>query len=178
MARRDVRYVILCEDRLQEVFARTYLIERGINKRRIRVEPIVEGCGSAEQYVRENYAAQVKLHRSKASYQSVALIVLIDADNYTVSQRMEQLDKTLDEKRQPKERIAIFVPKRHVETWIRYASGQDADETSSYHQFEREESKCKPHVRKLANEICRSDLPDDALPSLKEACKEILRIFP
>jgi len=57
--------VILCEDRQQEVFARHFLINCGIDRRRIRVNVAPKGIGSGEQYVRKNYPIEVKIHRSR-----------------------------------------------------------------------------------------------------------------
>lgn len=178
MAKNKKQYIVLCEDKLQEVFIRTYLETRGVPKRKIAVEPVVGGLGSGEQYVRENYKELVRLHRSKAPYLSVTLVVMIDADHATVREHLRRLNDTLDTKRQSDERIVIFVPKRHIETWIRFAAGETVDEGLDYHERRRNESKCKPHVKRLANEICHIDLPSNAPPSLKSACDEIARILP
>lgn len=58
------RAVILCEDRQHEVFARHFLVNCGVNPKRIRVNVAPKGTGSGEQYVRENYPSEVKEHRS------------------------------------------------------------------------------------------------------------------
>jgi len=122
MTKRKVRVTILCEDIQQQVFARYFLIGRGFHPRKIRLLPLPEGKGSGEKYVRENYPAQVKSYRSKPTDESVCLVVLIDADRMTVTDRLHQLDTALEEDSQPRrqedERIAIFVPKRNIETWI------------------------------------------------------------
>jgi hypothetical protein len=181
MAKQAAEYVILCEDRLQAVFVRTYLTARGIDRNRIVTRFAPRGKGSGEQFVRDQYALQVAAHRIAAARRSAVLIVVIDADKATVRNRLSQLDRVLDagghRRRADDERIGIFVPKRSIETWIRFAAGKDTDEASSYREFEQNEGESRPHVRRLANVICRAPLPDDAPPSLVTACDEVRRIF-
>ena len=181
MARRFAQFVILCEDRLQAVFVRTYLMMRGIDRRRIVSRFAPSGIGSGEQFVRDQYAFQVEAHRRAVARRSGVLIVVIDADNESVHHRLRQLDKLLQASNQTRrdrnERIGIFVPKRHIETWIRYASGMSVDEEGDYHSFGHNEREIVPHVRHLAREICRAPLPPNAPPSLVTACDELRRIF-
>ncbi len=124
MGKRKVQVTILCEDKQQQVFARNFLIKSDFEPRKIRVLPLPDGGQSGEQYVRETYPEQVKIYRGKSTYLSCCLIVVIDADKYSVKQRLDSLDSALEEysqpKRQPQEKIAIFVPKRNIETWISY----------------------------------------------------------
>jgi hypothetical protein len=110
---------------------------------------------------------------------NIALVVFVDADINTVDYRLEQLDKELLnaplEKRQPDEKIAIFVPKRNIETWIHYLKGDKVNEEEVYPKLPKE-SYCKNFVKKLAhnrNEPLREDAPD----SLKKACIELARII-
>ena len=180
MARRRVRLVILCEDRQQEVFARKFFLSRGFHHREIDPKTAPRGKGSAEQFVREQYALEVRTWRKKSTYLSILLAVVIDADTYTVQQRLTQFDDTLknssQQPRQPDEKIAIFVPKRNIETWIHYLMGEAVDEESVYPKLGHE-SDCKPYVEKLVEDICPTGLPDDAPPSLHIACDELKRIL-
>jgi len=74
------------------------------------------------------------------------------------------------------ERIAIFIPKRNVETWIHFLMGEDVNETDEYKKFSAE-SECASAVARLA---AKSEywLTADVPPSLRAACNELLRIFP
>ncbi|MDY6803888.1 MAG: hypothetical protein SXA11_08785 [Cyanobacteriota bacterium] len=186
MGKRKIQVIILCEDRQQEVFARHFLIKKSCFKPgEIRVLPLPDGKQSGEQYVRETYPKQVKLYRSQSTYRSVCLIVLTDADpKYSVKQRLDSLDSALEEneeysqpKRQPQEKIAIFVPKRNIETWICYLRGETVDEETKYPKLAKP-GDCKNDVDILLD-WCNSNagLPEDAPPSLQAACGELQRIF-
>jgi hypothetical protein len=180
MSQRRIQILVLCEDRQQEVFARHFLKIRGFNGT-IRFLPCPDGSQSAEQYVRLCYPKEVKAYRSKASYLSIGLVVVIDADKKTVDERLKQLDDALIEDsqqiRQPDEAIAIFVPKRNIETWIHYLRGQAVDEETEYPKFPKNESACKPSVENLVNQ-CYQSLDKNAPPSLQTACGELQRILP
>jgi len=166
--------VILCEDRQQYVFARYFLQKKGLNGQFID-RSCPSGKQAGEQYVRERYAAEVKAHRSK-NYLNICLIVVIDADKSTVADRIKQLDSVLEEKRDRKEKIAIFVPKRNIETWIHYLQSEEpVDETVAYSKLANQ-GECKPFVEKLA-EQCVRGLPPEAPLSMHDACIEIQRII-
>ena len=181
MVNREVRLVILCEDLQQEVFARTFFLRRGFERRKIRSKVNPKGKGSGEQWVRECYPLEVQAYRRKNA-ENVCLAVITDADlTHTVQERLHQLDKVLEtsghEKRQPHERIAIFTPKRNIETWIHYLmTGVTEDEETEYPHFRGNEGRCKSYVEKLVEEICPKGLPEDAPPSLQAACQELQRI--
>jgi len=181
MTRRGIQLVILCEDQQQEFFARHFFLSRGFPRQKIRVRKSPKGKGSGEQYVREHYPQEVEAYRSRSAYRSVGLAVVIDADTQTVEQRLVQLDSALEvdsqQRRQPEEKIAVFVPKRNIETWIHYLKGQTVDEETVYPRLSRERE-CKPYVQKLARDICASGLAEDAPPSLHTACDELQRILP
>ncbi|WP_260446280.1 MULTISPECIES: hypothetical protein [unclassified Nostoc] len=107
-------------------------------------------------------------------------MVLIDADKKTVEERLKKLDDALIEDlqqiRQAKEAIAIFIPKRNIETWIHYLQGETVDEETEYSKFNNE-SVCKPYVENLVNQ-CYHGLDENAPPSLQAACEELQRILP
>ncbi|BAY99648.1 hypothetical protein NIES37_36310 [Tolypothrix tenuis PCC 7101] len=177
MNQRRVQIVLLCEDRQQEVFARHFLKKRGFTGN-IRANFCLKGAG--EQFVRDSYAAEVKAYRSK-NYLSVILVVLIDADKETIEKRLKQLDDALiadsQQIRQPQEAIAIFIPKRNIETWIHYLQGEAVDEETEYSKFTKNESACKPYVESLVNQ-CYQGLDANAPSSLQAACGELKRILP
>ncbi len=179
MTHKQTQIVILCEDRQQELFARKYFEARGINRRKITPIICPSGKQSGEQYVRERYTEEVKTFRRKQR-ENRALVVVIDADTQSVTNRLKQLDQQLETDNQPQrmhhERIAIFVPKRNIETWIAFASGEAVDETMLCRKLERE-SNCISHVQHLANELCPRGLPEKAPESRHTACNELKRIL-
>jgi nitrogen regulatory protein PII len=167
--------VILCEDKQQYLFARYFLQKKGFTGQFVaKVCP--SGKQSGEQHVRERYAAEVKGYRSQKNRKKICLVVVIDADTFTVTERIRQLEMTLQEKRQSKENITIFVPKRNIETWIHYLqSGESIDEIVAYRKL-LNQGECKPFVEKLADQCVRG-LPTNAPSSMHDACIELHRII-
>jgi hypothetical protein len=104
--------VVLAEDRRQQEF-----IRRG---------------GSGEQWVRKQYATQVKAVRTRAAKASSALVIAIDADTGTVAARHRQLASLLEQAslsaRSGVEPVVHLIPKRNVETWILCLTGTAVDE--------------------------------------------------
>jgi hypothetical protein len=173
-----VRAVILCEDRQQEVFVRTFLATCGIRPVRVKVNPGERG--SAEQYVRESYPAEVRTFRSNFNAQpDTRLVVMTDADIRTVQERLQSLERVLQQNglptRQPQERIGVFIPKRNIETWIYFLKGHHVNEEEAYPHLSKQ-SECKPEVELLAQNR-RNPLLENALPSLLDACQELPRIL-
>ena len=171
--------LILCEDRKQKVLARHFFIHGGIEKRRIRSKIAPHGKGAGEQFVRENYAAEVTTLRSK-NYLNVGLVVLIDADpgndpDFRINELDDQLADKNIERRAIDEKVAIFVPKRNIETWIHYLKNPPVNEIDAYPKFEKA-GECKPQVHNLAKNR-KKPLAQDAPASLKQACVEIERLF-
>lgn len=180
MSSRNVNLVIVCEDIQQLTFARRYLIERGFERRKFREELPRRGKGSGEQFVRQQLVTEVREHRRKSYQKERTIVVFIDADTLSVQERLAQLNSALEqeglEKIQPDEKIAIFIPKRNIETWIRYANDRSADETVSYPKLLKPRT-CQAEVELYVNSICKAGLPDDALSSLVYACGELAKIL-
>ncbi len=172
--------VILCEDRQQEVFARHFLVTCGVNHHRIRVRVSPFGRGAAEQYVRNQYPAEVREYRARRNHLNIALAVMLDADTGNVVERLQELENNLSQmslpQRQADEKIGIFVPKRNIETWIHYLQGETVNETDEYPRFTGNEGACKPGVERLARNR-HAPLSEDASPSLRAACDELPRIL-
>lgn len=180
MSQRRVQIVILCEDRQQEVFARHFLKMRGFTGI-IRAKICPSGSQSAEQYVRSQYAAEVKAYRQNRNRVAIGLVVLIDADKAKLQERLDRLADALSfaaqSERRSDEAIAIFIPKRNIETWIHYLQGEVVNEKDSYAKFEHNEAVCKPDVEKLAEECRSQKLSDNAPESLQAACGELQRLL-
>jgi hypothetical protein len=130
-----VRVVLLCEDRNQRDFFLRYCKKKQLD-RNPRVEIAPSGSGSAEQWVREHFAKELKALRSYGQ-ERVGLIVVVDGDTVGVSERKKQLDEAAKnggvKTRTRSDRVAICVPTRNIETWV-YALCRDGDvtETADY----------------------------------------------
>ncbi|GAB4153180.1 MAG: hypothetical protein Tsb009_29480 [Planctomycetaceae bacterium] len=159
---------------------RHFLKQFNFHPRKIRVITAPSGKGSAEQFVRKQYAIEVKAYRKRNS-SNHRLVVSIDADTTDVTNRSRQLDKELEQAgltiRQEQEHILLVIPKRNIETWIHYLLGhKNVNEETSY----RNQYKGKPegdHSSPAANKLYdiwiqfKSDqsLPDGLLPSMEIA---------
>lgn len=96
----------------------------------------------------------------------------------------EKLQQNNLEKRLRQDKIALFVPKMHIETWLMYlmervVDGKVVDEGTPYKDAYKRIYRvrdCMGYAKQLANEICpSSSLPADAPSSLHRACDEIKR---
>jgi hypothetical protein len=130
---RSSRVVVLCEDKRTQQFIRSFLRKLAYAKHEIRVSKIP--AGSAEQRVREQYPHEVvALQRSR--FPDQLLITVIDADSFTVDQRLGQIHASLTARSVampiPHDRISLLVPRRNIETWIRVLCGQPSDEDTNY----------------------------------------------
>jgi hypothetical protein len=172
--------VVLCEDRQQEVFARHFLVNCGINRHRIYPKVAPKGEGSGEHYVRRRYPQEVHAYRTHCNRINIALVVLLDADTRSLDERHKQLDGELEragfDRRQSGEKIGVFIPKRNIDTWVHYLQGEPVNEVEAYSKFEGNEGICKPLVAELARNRT-SSLPEDAPSSLKAACEELHRVL-
>jgi hypothetical protein len=177
---KGARFVILGEDTQHLVFARRFLIEIGLaNNREITVLPTAAGQGSGEQWVRERFPAELKAVRRRSTSQRVALLVLIDGDTQTPAERNQQLSKACVARAiappNPTDPVAVFVPRRNIDTWIRFLAGTAVNETDSYRALDRERE-CRESVRTLAGACRERQLPAGVPSSLREACDEFNRI--
>ncbi len=118
---------------------------------------------------------------------------MIDADDKSIYERIKRFHKALDpekgelnqDTRFPKEKIAIFIPARNIETWFYYINlEQECDEETDYKKLEysrlsmqQRVSLAKISAKKLAEEICQSGLKDDAPMALHKACEELKRLL-
>ncbi|TWH51339.1 hypothetical protein [Dulcicalothrix desertica] len=164
----------------QEVFARYFLKKRGFNGL-FRAKICLPSSQSGEQYVRTQYPAEVKAYRQNRNRVSIGLVMIIDADTSIPQERLDWLARALaldfQESRQPDEAIAIFVPKRNIETWIYWLQGETVNEEDPYSKFPNAEASCKPDVENLAEQCRSQNLPALARESLQLACGELQRLL-
>jgi hypothetical protein len=165
--------MILCEDSQHEAFIRRFLVGMGWTTRDFFVKKSPAAAGSAEQWLRKCLPAELRVQRSPLVRS--ALMTVVDADVLTVSERLHQFEQECHNAQVPfrtaDEAVAFWVPRRNIETWIRYLSGQDFDETTRYPKLTKARN-CADSVRVLVRR-CTAHYQDDAAPpSLVDACRE------
>ena len=167
------RFELLCEDLQMSCFVRYFLMAHGVNRRRINTWKLpVQGCG--EQYVREQFPKMVKLLQSRNYEKGLIGIVCTDADNIEVSRRLEMLHRHCQEQRtmlQGSEALLYFIPKRNIETWIKWYEGNhDVDEQTDYgHMYRQSESLCRPAALAMARDFQQGLASKYSLPSICQA---------
>ncbi|HEX8440389.1 hypothetical protein [Archangium sp.] len=177
----SAQVVVLSEDQQHQVFVYTWLRQRGIERRKIRLLPVPAGRGAGEQYVREHYPKEVQTHRRRLGAQDCQLVTIIDADVLPTRQRVARLDQALRdaelEKRSPTERICILVPKRNIETWIHFLVTGPVDEETDYKRPAKSAEECREAARKLAETYPLEAAPAEFPQSLREGWSELKRAF-
>ena len=162
------KVTILCEDLDQERFIRKYLICRGLSSRDITCFPKTTGMKveNNNALILKYYPQILKSYRSRKNSQDIAVIVMIDADDKTIDERIRSLNIAVNKEegernkdmRLPNEKIAIFVPARNIETWFSYINGnQDCNEQDDYKNKTLNTTKritlAEASARKLASDI-------------------------
>ena len=174
--KKGIRIVVVVEDRMLERFCRESLQALGYHRREIRYEVAPAGRGSGKVWVDKSFAVEVQILRQKRN-QALAVLAGTDVDEMTIPQRIENLRKALleicQEDRAADERIAYWLPKWSIETWLKRLQGDDVVETESY------KGKVKnPNFPELAAEFIRMYQAgeDSGVPSIAFAFKETSRI--
>ena len=166
------KITVLCEDKQHATFIRIFLKKR--NRKIYAVSRTDAGAG--EQFVRDNYPAQLDAIRKRGGI----LVVMIDGDNYSIEQREKQMDEACKQKgvspRNLSDKVAVFAPMRNIETWLAYLDGEDVNETDTYPRLERERE-CRRHVDVLDQMCIEEKLRTPAPASLEAACREYDNVF-
>ncbi len=170
---------ILCEDMVHYHFARKYFELLGFDKRKIRGDynPRGRSTGSGAEFVKEHYEKEVKAFRSKVTYLACILVVIIDDDTKDSAKNLKPLPSA-------NEAILIFSPVRNIESWFRYIDKADTNieapdkngKIKDYAPDYKKKSKPTEFAKKLKNEICINELPENAPASLRCACDELNRL--
>ncbi len=178
---RRVRAVSLCEDLQHDVFFRRMLKLLGYRQREIHVVPYPDGEGCGEQHVRKQFPIEVTVTRQKTHHRAGCLVTVIDADRSSVTFRQHQLRESLtgdgQHDRLSVENIALFIPKRNIETWITYLLEVGVvDEDDTYPKLTGHESDCYPAVDRFIALARSSPQPAECPPSLQQGLVELQRI--
>lgn len=175
--------IVLVEDNRHQQFIRCYLRRVGLSAHAMRFLKSPSGRGSAEQWVRESFATEVRAYRARQARAETHFILLIDADNKTVKNRLAQLDQALkSEGVEPinsrAEQIARLIPKRNVETWILVLNGFAVDERTDYKSTNYGWDKLVPKSADTLYDWVRPNahLPAGCIPSLRVGVRELKRL--
>lgn len=174
--------VILGEDERHSRLVSAWVRNRipGFPIRNIRELPMSNGKGSGAQRVLVQYGREFHIHSARQARKW--LIVIIDADNFTVQQRLQQLADQLQasEGGHPGnasangDQIARLVPKWSIETWILFLDGETVDEERSFKTNHRQwDRMLKPAARQILELTKLDRLPSNCLGSLAHGVGEL-----
>jgi len=186
---------VLAEDERQQQFIYRFLATAGFNLRQISFELSPSGQGSAEQWVRANFvrlAKKCRARNARHARPSTSMIVMLDADKRSVTERLGGLDASLIAENLPKydvtkDSIARLIPKWSIETWILYLSSNGAAsppvrEDKPYKESKKSElwSELIPQAAKTLYGWTRppANRPSNLLDSLQRGLDEIPRALP
>jgi hypothetical protein len=187
--------LVLAEDQRQRQFIYRFLVTAGVNPHQMTIEVSPSGQGSAEQWVRKNFArhaSKCRARNAKHARASTSMFVILDADKLSVQEHLIELDTALTIASQPKydaanDTIARLIPKWSVETWILYLSTNGAptpplseDQTYKDSKSTEQWAALVPPASKILVEWTRiaASRPDNLLDSLQRGLIEIPRALP
>ena len=132
--------------------------------------------GAGDQFVRDNYPAYLDAVRKRNGI----LVVMIDGDNYSIAERLKQLNDACSQRRvsplNTSDKVAVFIPSRNIETWLAYLDGERVNEVDTYPRLERERE-CRRHVDVLEQMCAEGKLRSPAPESLEDACQKYNNVF-
>lgn len=173
------QYIILCEDKLMQCYVRYFLLCQGVERKKIRCVALpTMGCGS--QYVLKKSKEELISMHSK-NFINQALFICIDADTKSVADRVKEIEMhCADETRKHDDAVVYFIPKRNIETWVKfYSSGENLsalDEVTDYGHFLRgRESCCRSSAENMSKEFM-SDAIHYGMTSIANAFNEHKRL--
>lgn len=172
--------IVLCEDLAHEMFI-TRFLKKGwkIKPRAFRVSAYPNGDGSGKRHVQDNIDVEARELRKKRV--SKILIVVQDADEFSVEQVRSDLENRLNPPRSDKEQIAFIIPKWHIQTWLAYLDGESVNESDKESYVKKygkkpESKEAHPYIDKLANDCKMHNALESPPDSLLAACEEFDRI--
>jgi hypothetical protein len=180
MSRSSCLVIVVLEDDHHKMLVYRYLKKRGFREHEIRIERSPSGEGSAENWVRKTFIKEINVYRNR--HAQTKLIVVIDADNHTVQDRLTQLDLALRNNGKPlvdtaTEQVARLIPKRNIETWILCLNEHPVDEETDY-KTRDDWSRLIPQAAEILFQWTRSDdqPPQHCVDSLRSGVRELRRL--
>jgi hypothetical protein len=172
--------IVLVEDNRQQQIIRRYLRRVGLDTHAMRFE--LPSSGSGEQWVRERFLVEVAAYRNRRTRAETKLIIIIDADNLTLAERLAQLDQKLrdaaSELISAGEQVAKLIPRRNIETWILCLNAAEVDEDTDYKRTRHNWSDLIPPATEALYAWSRPNarVPDHCIPSLQHGLGELRRL--
>lgn len=179
-----VNIVLLCEDNRHEQFVREFLKKKGRSARRVFPDAYKShekgGAKPNNAFVLENAAREIKVARKVPPKR--ALVLVIDGDDRGAASRTGNLREILkNEGAEPlsdKERIAVVVPCRNIETWIHHFNGHATNETDEFGEhYPKKTYDATPQAKAFAEFVSdgtSSEVPH--LPALNSGRSELRRL--
>jgi hypothetical protein len=184
----------IVEDQRQMQFLYRFLRCEGMKPHEITIDFSPSAQGSAEQWVRENFAKQVGKCRARNACRRAAtsMFVVLDADNQSVKAHHDELDNALEADHQQKldpvsDPIARLIPKWSVETWILVLSCggvvQPPLTESKSHKHSRSNEQWSELIPQASKTLSTwthitASRPGNLLNSLQRGLEEIPRALP
>ena len=181
----SVSLVLLCEDERHAQFIQAFLRTK---KRRLTRQSFPDGYKShARGGIKPNNAfvlakAIDEISEARKVPPKRALILAIDGDSYGYASRCGAIAAQLKEQSMAplgdKERIALVVPCRNIETWVHHFSGHAANETDEFgHLYPKRSYDAKPQARMFADWVSDGNAQEvQELPALNAAREELRRL--
>lgn len=165
--------VLLAEDQRHIRFMRRWVQEHvNVDSRAITASLPGKGRGAGEQFVRHKFPHELQAHRRQLGRRGALLIAVIDADTEPFEDHYRQLRGQAP----GLDTVAVFVPKRNIETWIRaLTGGGPVDEITDY-KHKTEQDLDKPAALAFLRLIREPEIPAGLLPSLAFGVKEARQI--
>lgn len=168
---RVCKIVLVCEGWRDQRFAVSFLKAAGINPRSI--EPKTNPSGSGYDWVKRQFLSEVKYLQQFREGRGV--LGIIDEDGQGDMARVNDISNCLRSENlpviNPSEGRCLLLPKRNIETWLYWLTGQIAstpvsvDEVTDYKnasgsnmQFRIEDNHCSP-AGEFLHSLNHTDLP-------------------
>ena len=186
---KSVRVEILGEDTRGQAqqFIWRVLQKLGFNSRLFHKTSAPAGKGMGIKFVEEEFPKLLVDHRKLfIKSKSVRLIVCCDADKKTTADRRKGLIQAVEQAGlhnvASQEGVAILIAKYHIETWLEYLEGHEANEDDEYKHRKGKQGDVGQAVSRFAGYVTNpQSMPNDVLPSIRaaveEICKELLPDF-
>ena len=129
MTDRRSQTILLCEDEVHKRLVTAYMKQCGLpTKRPYLIPKVASDVGGNDVWVIREFARELEACRKR--HAKTLLIVVLDADKHTVAERRSHLDGQLNptQKIAPADPLALLIPRRQIETWIRALLGESVTE--------------------------------------------------
>ncbi len=186
MSDRVSKAVLLCEDPEHQRLMLAFLKKCGVPNPGRMLRPIVASKmreGGNVGWVIERFPDQFRAVRQRQrSRANSLLIVMIDADECSVEERKRELNRRAEEAGldpiKPDDPLALIIPKRHIETWIRSLLGDSVTEDVD---CKTNKTISKEQLRIAADQLYEWSRPNaiagpNCVPSLTRALADWRRI--